>query len=151
VNGQRVLFPAAELARETIVEGLEAKGATVDRVTVYRNIVPAEEQDGFTVARFVRLLEIGQVDLVTFTSASTVKNLGLRLTNASDKPYAELLGNTPVACIGPITAAAAREAKLNVVIEAAEHNTMGLSDAIVSYFTPPAELVNDEVEQQETV
>jgi 2,3-bisphosphoglycerate-dependent phosphoglycerate mutase len=151
VSGQRILFPAAELARETIVEGLEAKGATVDRVTVYRNIVPEDEPEGFTAARFARLLEIGQVDLVTFTSASTVKNLGLRLANASTKPYSELLGRTPVACIGPITSAAAREAGLNVVIEASEHNTNGLTDAIVSYFTPPAELVNDEVEQQETV
>jgi len=72
--GDRVLVPRAESARPELVEGLRALGAEVDEVTLYRAAVPAEAP-----AEALSLLRDGGIDIVTFTSSSTVRNLAALL------------------------------------------------------------------------
>jgi uroporphyrinogen III methyltransferase/synthase len=67
------------------------------------------------------------VDLVTFTSASSVSAF-------SDALGREVVGNVRGASIGPITSSAARAAGIDVVIEAAESTIPGLVAAIVDHF-----------------
>ncbi len=118
--GDRVLVPRAESARPELIEGLRALGAEVDEVTLYRAAVPTEPP-----AEALSLLREGGIDIVTFTSSSTVRNLAALLDND-----VECLRKPLVACIGPITAKTARELGLRVDVEAAEHTIPGLVRAM---------------------
>ena len=74
----------------------------------------------------IERLRAGEVDIATFASSSTVKNL-VRMLEGDVAP----LKNTCVACIGPVTAATAEELGLDVAIVAREHTIPGLVDAIL--------------------
>ena len=67
----------------------------------------------------------GEIDIVTFTSSSTVANLISMLGDDW-----QVIKRTRTACIGPITAATAREAGLEVDITAQEQTIAGLVAAI---------------------
>jgi len=122
MRGARVLYVAAEDARETLRDGLDELGATVDRVVAYRSV-----PDGAGAAQLrERLLDDG-AELVTFTSASSV-NAFVSAVGA------DAARRVPAASIGPITADAARAAGLDVVVEAAESTISGLADAIAAHF-----------------
>jgi uroporphyrinogen III methyltransferase/synthase len=120
IMGQRVLWPRARGARRALVSGLERLGATVDEVPLYSAAVP-KEVDAEAMAR----LRAGEVDIVTFASASAVRNLLKMLggdRTALEKPL--------IACIGPVTAAAARHVGLHVDVEAPEYTVEGLLAAL---------------------
>ena len=117
-----VLLPGSAIGRDTLAKGLSALGADVRSVPAYRNIRPAGIEER---AREV----LGQgVDVVTFTSSSTVRNLLEML--GSDQ---HLLDASKIACIGPITAATATECGLTVDIVAETHNVEGLAEALVRH------------------
>jgi len=82
--GAKVLFPRAAAGREVIPNELRKRGARVDVIAVYKTVVPSDAEP--------RLAAIAQVDWVTFTSPSTVKNFlalgGRRLIDAGAKPIA---------------------------------------------------------------
>jgi uroporphyrinogen III methyltransferase/synthase len=118
--GPRVLLPRAEDARQELPDGLRALGAEVDEVTLYRAAVPSAAP-----AEALELLRRGEIDIVTFTSSSTVRNLVAMLNGSI-----EALERPGVACIGPITAQTARELGLRVDVEAAEHTVEGLVEAL---------------------
>jgi uroporphyrinogen III methyltransferase/synthase len=116
----RILVPRAEGARPELVEGLQAVGAEVDEVTLYRAAVPATAP-----AEALSLLRDGAIDIVTFTSSSTVRNLAAMLNG-----HIETLRGPLVACIGPITAKTAEELGLRVDVVASEYTVEGLVRAI---------------------
>jgi len=78
------------------------------------------------------------IDVVTFTSASAVRNF-VRVLGA--EPAADLLRTTVVACIGPVTAEAAAQFDVKATIIPTSYTIPGLVDAIVKYFADksPAE------------
>ena len=78
----------------------------------------------------LELLAAGGIDLVTFTSSSTVHNL-LRLLGAQ---AADLLRAVAVGCIGPITADTARAAGLQVAVQPARYTVADFTQAILAYF-----------------
>jgi uroporphyrinogen III methyltransferase/synthase len=117
VRGVRVLYAAAEGARETLQDGLEDLGAVVDRIVMYRSVPDAQ---GAAELR-ERLLN-GGVDLVTFTSASSVNAF-------VDAVGPDAAGRVPAVTIGPITTAAAKARGLEVRAEAAQSTIAGLVDA----------------------
>lgn len=116
----RVLLSRAEEARDVLPEGLRARGWDVDVVAAYRT-VPAPVDDA------ARALVAG-ADTITFASSSTVTHF-VAAFGAGAAP-------ATVACIGPITAATAREAGLTVSVEASEHTIDGLVAALVAHSTP---------------
>ena len=124
LHGARVLLPRAEIARDALAQGLEGMGAIVDQVAVYRTTV-AEDSRG----RARDLLKKGEVDVVTFTSSSTVRNL-LDLVNGDRA----LLADVVVACIGPITAGTARELGLRVDVVTRDHTIPGLVQALAEHY-----------------
>jgi len=123
VRDQSILLPRAEGSRDALIDGLTKQGAKVHEVILYVAAPPDAPEPGA-----LRRLRDGEVDIVTFASSSAVKNL-LKLLGGDSS----LLRGTPVACIGPITAATAREAGLEVGVEAKEHTIPGLVAALREY------------------
>lgn len=119
----RILIPRAELARDVLPVELAKCGAAVEVVTAYRTV--AGDTDGQAIAR---MLEDGEIDLITFTSSSTVTNL-LGLLGPNGR---QLLQNTAIACIGPITADTCREHGLKPTLVAGKYTIQGLTEAIIS-------------------
>lgn len=122
-TGVPVLLPVADIGRDALATGLTEAGALVDRVNAYRT-VPTEGVD----AQAREALSQG-IDAVTFTSSSTVTNL----VNMLNGDRAALEASS-IACIGPTTAATARELGLRVDLVADEHTVEGLADALVAHF-----------------
>ena len=125
LTGQRILLPRAQETREVLAVGLAEAGAIVDDVAVYQTR-PAGDH---AVAR--QLFEAKQVDVVTFTSSSTVRNLVRLLGDAAPT----LLVGVTIASIGPITSQTARDLGLEVQVEAAEHTVPGLVASLEGAFT----------------
>ncbi len=123
--GKKILIPRALEAREILPEKLREMGAEVVVAPAYRTILPEESAEE---AR--RALQEG-VDVVTFTSSSTAKNL-LKMLGEEAK---SLLSKTLLASIGPITSDTLRKAGLNPAIEAREYTIKGLIEAISEYFS----------------
>ncbi|HPT97871.1 MAG TPA: uroporphyrinogen-III C-methyltransferase [Armatimonadota bacterium] len=122
-RGKRILIPTARQARPVLAERLTARGATVRVLPVYETVPDAAAAD--EIAAQIRA---GTVDLVTFTSSSTVRHF-------VDALGAALAAQVPAAVIGPLTAETARAAGLKVAIEAGEHTIPGLVDAVVAHFS----------------
>jgi uroporphyrinogen III methyltransferase/synthase len=123
IRGKRFLIPRAEVAREALPEILRDKGAKeVVVAPAYRTIKPK----GAQIERMRELIASGAIDLVTFTSSSTVTN------------FCELLGTSgkgiKAAAIGPITAATAQQQEFEVIVQPREYTIEALTEAIREYF-----------------
>ena len=118
-GGGRVLVAQAAGARPVLADGLRSAGWQVEVVEAYRTVHAPAGPD--------RVRAAAGADMVTFTSGSTVSGY-LAAVGIDPPPRA-------VACIGPITARAAREAGLTVDVEATEHTVTGLVEAIVSHIS----------------
>ena len=123
---KRVLIPRAAKARDVLPETLRQWGASVDVVEAYRTVAPAIDITGVK-QRFER----GAVDVVTFTSSSTVRNFVQLFGGA---PLASIVGDSAIACIGPITAKTVEDLGGRAAIMAREFTIDGLVSAIVDYF-----------------
>ncbi len=121
--GERVLYPTADIARPVLADGLRAKGVIVDRVTTYQT------QPVTISGNLPELLPT--LDVLTFTSSSTVRNFVALLNIAVP---ANAIGGAVVACIGPIAAQTARELGLPVHIVPSVYTIAGLVSAMEDYF-----------------
>jgi uroporphyrinogen-III synthase len=121
VKGRRVLYVAAEGARDVLPNGLTALGARVDVVQMYRSVPDAAGGDA------IRTFAAVATDrtLAAFTSASAVRVFANAAGDAKNRIAA--------ASIGPATTAAAREAGLTVCVEAPQSTIPSLVEAIVAY------------------
>lgn len=125
-SGGRVLLARAAVARDALPGRLREVGAEVDVVTAYRTLPPTAEE----VARIRTLFEARSIDVVTFTSSSTVHNL----VDVLGEDAADHLEPVVVASIGPITTATAVEHGLRVDVSATEYTTAGLVEALQAHF-----------------
>jgi len=126
VRGQRALLPRADIARPALADLLRKRGADVVEVTAYRTLRPEIK------AGELRNLLTG-VTVATFTSSSTVRNLAAMAQDAG-LVLASILEDATIACIGPITAATARELGLKVHVVAEEYKIDGLVKALIRCF-----------------
>ena len=118
VAGLRVLFPRGDLGGATLAQALVERGATVDDPVVYRTVAGPPPPD------CLQELERG-VDALTFTSPSTVRGfveLGAQ--------WRRLVGEAIVVSIGPVTSAALEEVGLGRWVEAREHTSEGIVEAL---------------------
>jgi uroporphyrinogen-III synthase len=130
--GDAVLLVRATEARERLPQDLEAQGIRVTIAPAYRTRFP---RDG--AAEMVALLESRRIDVVTFTSSSTVRGfLGL----VGPTEARRLLTGVVVAAIGPVTAETATEHGLHVNVMPHEYTVPALADALADHFetSPPA-------------
>jgi uroporphyrinogen III methyltransferase/synthase len=72
-----------------------------------------------------------QVDAITFTSASTVRNFVKML---GEEPAADLLRTTVVASIGPVTAEAAQQLGIHTTVMPTTYTIPALVQSLVDYF-----------------
>lgn len=119
IAGARVLLPRGDIARESTVDALQAAGAIVDQLTVYRTL-PAVIDPAHRAAL------AGGIDAITFTSPSTVRNFALAVGPAA----VGILQRAVVACIGPVTAEAVTSLGLPAPLQAPEATTTGLVAAL---------------------
>ena len=122
VYGTAVLYAGAEGARETLPSGLEALGAVVERVSLYRSV---PETEGFE--RLRGALDERPVDLVAFTSASAVRSF-------VEAAGAQRVREIAAASIGPTTSDAARSAGMTVAVEADPSTLAALAQAIADAY-----------------
>lgn len=123
ISGKRFLLPRADIAREALPGMLRAAGGIVDVVVAYRT-VPAEEEMRLASS----LVERGEVDMVTFTSASTARSFFAKV----DARAVE--GRAVLASIGPITSNALRSLGVSPAVEAEPFTTEGLVESILRYY-----------------
>jgi uroporphyrinogen III methyltransferase/synthase len=119
LEGKTVLLPGREQVNPALRDGLTRRGAEFVVWPVYETV---------TAQPAVTLDETAGsgVDIVTLTSSSAARGfVELGSTRA--------LPNAAIACIGPPTAAAARELGLAVEIVADEHTVRGLVSAIIQH------------------
>jgi uroporphyrinogen III methyltransferase/synthase len=129
--GARVLLPRADIGREVIADGLRQAGAVISDVIAYRTVLDESARDGGDPDVYRMLLD-GRLDVVTFTSASAVRNF---TRVYGEEPAADLLAHTVVATIGPVTAEAARRLGIAVTVQPATSTIAALADAIAAHFT----------------
>ncbi len=129
VQGKRFLIPRALKAREILPDRLREMGAQVDVVPAYQTIHPTRTNEDLA-----RRLQDGVIDVVTFTSSSTVTHF-LELTGPELRPH---LDRVTFACIGPITADTARENGLKVTIVPEEYTVDALVTAIEDHYSDKA-------------
>ena len=115
----KILLPRAEEAREILPEKLREMGAEVEVVPAYRTVCAAADSEAL-----VSELLAGSIDMVTFTSSSTVKNL-VNIIGSAD-----FLRDVKTACIGPVTADTAKSLGIEPDIVAKEYTIDGLVEAI---------------------
>ena len=129
-KGDRILLPRAEEARSALPEMLQEMGAITDQVTAYRT------QKGLpTGVSLGNMIAGGDLDMITFTSSSTVRNLKDML----EPGLFPLPDGVALASIGPITSATASDLGLNITVEANRYTIDGLVEAIVKYYNGDAE------------
>ncbi len=117
--GGLVMLARAEVARDTLPDGLAAKGWVVDDVAAYRTMGLPVDEAARAACR--------DADAVVFTSSSTVTRL-VEAVGVDGLP-------SLVASIGPVTSATARELGIRVTVEARVHTITGLVDALVDHVT----------------
>lgn len=125
VSGQWILLPRAKIGRPEIVELLRERGAVVDEIALYETVTAVPTPDA--------LAELDKgVDVITFTSPSSVRNFLDIVKNMRPEGFSEPFGS--VACIGPSTAAAAERLGLTVAIVPDVYTIEGLISAVSDYF-----------------
>jgi uroporphyrinogen III methyltransferase/synthase len=117
---ERVFLPRADIATEVLSAGLVELGWEVDDVTAYRTVRAAPPAEAIREA-----IKGGGFDAVLFTSSSTVRNL----VGIAGKPHAA----TVITCIGPATAATAREHGLRVDVLAPTPSAAALAEALAAF------------------
>jgi uroporphyrinogen III methyltransferase/synthase len=126
IKGSRILIPRAKIARKILPMKLRKMGARVDVLPVYETKMPGK----LKIDKVRKLLLNGYIDVITFTSSSTVKNFFSMI--GRDK---EIISRSTIACIGPITAETIRGFGIEPEIISGTYTVQGLTREIASYFT----------------
>ena len=134
VTGLHILIPRALKAREILPERLSDAGAKVTVAPVYQNVLPKSSGGEQLKDDLRQALEEKSIDMVTFTSSSTVKNF-VALLDISPNELQKLMSGVAVATIGPITAKTAENYGLKPDVQPAEYTIPGLVESIVTFFT----------------
>jgi uroporphyrinogen III methyltransferase/synthase len=127
VLDKKILLPRARIATADLPKGFRLKGAYVDDVPLYDTVKVANENQDEIEADLLN----GRIDLVTFTSSSTVKNF---LEMFPARAPAALLADVKVAVIGPTTQKTAVRYGLQVDVIAKEASIESLTEAIVEVY-----------------
>ncbi len=123
IKGKRFLTPRADIARSYLPDQLRAMGGEVFDIVAYKTVI-AEPRD----LKIVDKIKNGEINVVTFTSSSTVRNF---VEIIGKENVSAVNDNVKCASIGPITTDTAKELGVNISIEADEYTIPGLVDAVI--------------------
>ena len=124
--GRNVLLPRAQVGREILPKELVRMGMQVDVIPVYKAVLPDTD-----ALRLRKMLRDREIDVVTFTSSSCVKNF---LEIIGMNQYKMLLTGVKIACISPVTADTVRKYDLSVDIIPDRYTVVDLARAIARYY-----------------
>lgn len=127
LSGKKVLLPRAEVARQILPDELIKMGVDLDVVVVYKTMKPHKNID-----KVKYLLQEKKVQVITFTSSSTVTNF---VEMIGKDELSKLIDGVVIANIGPITANTATKLGIKTDIMPKEYTIPALADAIVEYFS----------------
>jgi uroporphyrinogen-III synthase len=128
VKGARVVVQRHGAANAELDRALEARGAEVIEIPVYRWSLPA---DTAPLAELIGRLERGELHAVLFTNAEQARNLfSVSRTMKKDEQLKSALNRTLVASIGPVASAALRDAGVKVGLEASPPKLGALLSAL---------------------
>lgn len=123
------LLPRADIAPKKLEKDLEKMGAAVNNVVAYKNGRPEIQEKTY------KMLFDNKLDLLTFTSSSTVINFIKGIENyRENRDNIDIFKNVKVACIGPVTANTAQNNGMNVDIIAEEYTIEGLYKEILDFY-----------------
>ncbi|MEA2061811.1 MAG: uroporphyrinogen-III C-methyltransferase [Thermodesulfobacteriota bacterium] len=122
LKNKKILLPRALEARSVLPVELSKMGADVFDIAAYKTVQASDNQD-----TLLKALEDKKIDMVTFTSSSTVKNFVHLLPG---DPPEDLLSNVTFASIGPITTQTAEDLGISIDISADTYTIPGLVSAI---------------------
>ncbi len=123
IKGKKFLLPRAKVAREILPEKIKENGGIIDVVSVYKTVMPDTNKE-----EALEYLKNGDIDYITFTSSSTVKNFFEILKG---EQMDNLLKNVKLVSIGPITSETLKEKGYKPYIEAEKFTVEGLVEAIL--------------------
>jgi uroporphyrinogen-III synthase len=124
--GMRILLPQSAIADPTLAAALTMRGAVIRSAAAYQTALGRGGVDLPAQAR------AGEVDAITFTSASTVNNFFTRFSAEGGR--IDSLRAVILACIGSKTAAALREQGFTAAVTPNEHRMEGLVREMEEYF-----------------
>jgi len=112
---KKFLLPRAYEARDLIPKFIRSSGGFCDVIPIYKTELPDIKE------------EIKETpDIITFTSSSTVRNF-VALYGT------DILRNSKVASIGPVTSKTLRDMNIEVDVEAKRHDVQGLVEEIEKF------------------
>jgi len=130
VEGRNILIPRALHGREILPETLRGAGAQVTVAPVYQNCKVEGDRDTLRTE-----FEEGNVDMITFTSSSTVRNFLAMIDAESQEELQSLLADVKIAAIGPITAKTVTDNGLGVDVQPEEYTISDMVDSVVDYYS----------------
>jgi len=126
VQDKWILLPRAKIAREVVPQQITKAGGIVHEIAIYETLPAKPDAKGLDALR-------SGVDVVTFTSPSTVKNF-IEITKALGLDPLSLPNNPLFACIGPVTEKAAQDAGFSPIVVAKTYTTDGLVEILLKHF-----------------
>jgi uroporphyrinogen-III synthase len=130
IYGKKIVLPRSERARSDLPDALKTAGAEVTEVVAYHT-----GGLGVIEPEVMRAIQGAQVDVVSFFSPSAIENMRAEL---GGEVLSRLGAKAAMAAVGPVTAAALRDAGLRVAIEAPLATAESMAAAIANYFSPIA-------------
>ncbi len=127
ITGKKILIPRAKAAREILPEKLREAGAEVEVVPAYKTVKP----EALETETLIKMFKNGEINMVTFTSSSTVNNFVDLL--GTDR-VSSLLERVDIACIGPITAETAKRFGITTHVMPEQYTIDGMVRSIEAFY-----------------
>lgn len=121
-SNDNILIPNAKEARTYLEDNLR-KMCNVEVIKTYENVVGDSKKENI-----IDQLKNKEIDYITFTSSSTVRNL-IKIIGVDN---IELLKNTKLISIGPVTTETINEYELNLHKQADEYTIDGIVNKIIN-------------------
>ena len=129
--GKKIILPRSDRARPDLPNALKAVGAEVAEVVAYHTGGVGVIEPGV-----MRAIREAHVDVVSFFSPSAIENM---LGELGEEVLSRVGAKAAIAAVGPVTAAALRNAGLPVAIESPLATAESMAAAIANYFSPSAD------------
>ena len=124
-DGASFLLARGNLSRTILPRELTASGGRVHDLVIYETVENIDERE-----KLIQLLETTQVDVITFTSPSTVHNFVKLLSHTN---YRSWIADTVIACIGPVTRQALVDADLHVSVCPSTYTIEHMLQELITY------------------
>ncbi|MDW7774179.1 MAG: uroporphyrinogen-III C-methyltransferase [Desulfobulbaceae bacterium] len=132
VQGKRIVIPRALVAGDILPDRLTEAGAEVVIAPIYQNVPPKGRKEELREE-----LAEKKIDMITFTSSSTVTNFLTMVDAASPAELHQLLDNVKIAAIGPVTSKTVEEYGLKVTVQPPSYTIADMVNAIVDHYQKP--------------